>query len=126
MDTRGRSRSRRTSASPGASRTWRARRAARAADYGARALPRSSLAPVALRMRQSLGELERAFFEEAEADRLRRERLYRQAAARSSKRRIERSHKKGSLRFVVLVLVLLATAALVTVAMFRALYILLG
>ena len=51
---------------------------------------------------------------------------YRQAAVRSTKRRIQRSHKKGSLRFVVLVLVLLATAALVTVAMFRALYILLG
>ena len=33
-----------------------------------------------MRMRQSLSELERAFFEEAEADRLRRERLYRQAA----------------------------------------------
>jgi cytoskeletal protein RodZ len=79
-----------------------------------------------MRMRQSLSELERAFFEEAEADRLRRERLYRQAAVRSSKRRIERSHKKGSLRFVVLVLVLLATAVLVTVAMFRALYIVMG
>ena len=79
-----------------------------------------------MRMRQSLTELERAFFEEAEADRVRRERLYRQAAARSSKRRIQRSHKKGSVHFVVLVLVLLATAALVTVAMFRALYILLG
>ena len=52
--------------------------------------------------------------------------VHRQAAARSSKRRIQRTHKKGSLHFVVLVLVLLATAALVTVAMFRALYILLG
>ena len=83
-------------------------------------------APVALRMRQSLSELERAFFEEAEADRLRRERLYHDAAQRSSKRRIERSHKRGSLRFTVLVLVLLATAALVTVAMFRALYMVMG
>jgi hypothetical protein len=83
-------------------------------------------APVAMRMRQSLSELERAFFEEAEADRARRERLYRQAAQRSSKRRIQRTHKAGSARFVVLVLVLLATAALVTVAMFRALYIVMG
>jgi hypothetical protein len=83
-------------------------------------------APVAMRMRQSLSELERAFFEEAEADRRRRQRLYRQAAQRSSKRRIERSHKAGSARFVLLVLVLLATAALVTVAMFRALYIVMG
>jgi hypothetical protein len=82
--------------------------------------------PVALRMRQSLSDLERAFFEEAEADRQRRERLYRQAAQRSSKRRIQRTHKAGSARFVVLVLVLLATAVLVTVAMFRALYIVMG
>jgi len=79
-----------------------------------------------MRMRQSLSELERAFFEEAQADRARRQRLYRQAAQRSTKRRIERSHKAGSTRFVVLVLVLLATAVLVTVAMFRALYIVMG
>jgi hypothetical protein len=79
-----------------------------------------------MRMRQSLTDLERAFFEETEADRERRERLYRQAAARSSKRRIARTHKAGSARFVVLVLVLLATAVLVTVAMFRALYIVMG
>ena len=77
-------------------------------------------------MRKSLSELERAFFEEAEADRRRRQQLYRHAAQRSSKRRIERSHKRGSTRFVLLVLVLLATAALVTVAMFRALYIVMG
>ena len=37
-----------------------------------------------------------------------------------------RSHKAGSTRFVLLVLVLLATAVLVTVAMFRALYIVMG
>ena len=79
-----------------------------------------------MRMRQSLSDLERAFFEEAEADRARRERLYRQAAVRSNKRHIERRHKAGSARFVILVLVLLATAALVTVAMFRALYIVMG
>jgi hypothetical protein len=79
-----------------------------------------------MRMRQSLSDLERAFFEEAVADRERRERLYRQAAQRTSKRRIRRTHKAGSARFVVLVLVLLATAVLVTVAMFRALYIVMG
>ena len=82
--------------------------------------------PVAQRMRQSLTDLERAFFEEAEADRVRRRRLYHQATQRSHKRHREKTHKAGSLRFVVLVLVLLATAALVTVAMFRALYIVMG
>ena len=79
-----------------------------------------------MRMRQSLSDLERAFFEEAEADRARRERLYRQAAVRSRKRPLERRHTAGSARFVILVLVLLATAVLVTVAMFRALYIVMG
>jgi hypothetical protein len=49
-------------------------------------------------MRQSLTELERAFFEEAEADRRRRERLYRQAAQRASARHRERTHKAGSPR----------------------------
>jgi membrane glycosyltransferase len=82
--------------------------------------------PVAMRMRQSLSQLERAFVEEAEADRMRRDRLYRQAEQRSHKRRRDRTHKQGSTRFVVLVIVLLATAVLVTVAMFRALYIVMG
>ena len=79
-----------------------------------------------MRMRQSLPELERAFFEEAEADRARRERLYREAAQRSRKRHIERRHKHGSLRFVVLVLVLLATAVARHVAMFETLYFVMG
>ena len=77
-------------------------------------------------MRQSLSQLERAFVKEIEADRQRRERLYREAAVRSHRRERERIHRLGSLRFVVLVLVLLATAVLVTVAMFRALYIVMG
>jgi hypothetical protein len=87
---------------------------------------RVACAPVAMRMRQSLSQLERAFVEEAAADRVRRERLYRRAVRRSYHRRRERVQKRGSLRFAVLVLVLLATAALVTVAMFRALYIVMG
>jgi uncharacterized membrane protein len=82
--------------------------------------------PVAMRMRQSLSQLERAFVEEAEADRMRRDRLYREAQQRTHKRRRDRTHKQGSTRFVVLVIVLLATAALVTVAMFRALYLVMG
>ncbi|MEA2228016.1 MAG: hypothetical protein QOF04_1646 [Solirubrobacteraceae bacterium] len=82
--------------------------------------------PVAMRMRQSLSQLERAFVEEAEADRMRRDRLYREAQQRTHKRRRDRTHKQGSTRFVVLVIVLLATAVLVTVAMFRALYLVMG
>ena len=53
-----------------------------------------------MRMRQSLTDLERAFFEEAEADRERRERLYRQAAQRSSKRHIARRAAAENARLV--------------------------
>jgi membrane glycosyltransferase len=80
----------------------------------------------AMKMRQSLSTFERAFVEEAEADRLRRERIYRQAEQRLDARRRERVHKHGSLRFFVLVLVLLATAVAVTIAMFETLYIVMG
>ena len=78
------------------------------------------------KLQQSLAAFERAFVEEAEAERMRRERVYRAAEQRLHARRGERVHKHGSLRFMVLVLVLLATAALVTVAMFKTLYIVMG
>jgi hypothetical protein len=81
---------------------------------------------MASKLQQSLSAFERAFVEEAESDRLRRERIYRDAEQRLDQRRRERVHKRGSLRFVVLVLVLLATAALVTVAMFKTLYVVMG
>jgi anti-sigma-K factor RskA len=77
---------------------------------------------MALRMRQSLAELERAFVEEAWDERDRREALRREAAARSRRRWIERQHKHGSWRFAVLVLMLIATAVAVTIAMFETLY----
>jgi len=79
-----------------------------------------------MRMRQSLAELERAFVEETQADRERRRRQLRNARQRQGRRHIERSARAGSARFWLLVLVLLATAVLVTVAMFRALYIVMG
>jgi hypothetical protein len=77
-------------------------------------------------MRQSLAQLERAFVEEIQADRERRERQLREAQQRLHRRHRERTSKAGSMRFWVLVLVLLGTAVLVTVAMFRALYIVMG
>jgi hypothetical protein len=79
-----------------------------------------------MRMRQSFAQFEEAFLEESQADAARRERLRRQAAVRSRDRQIDRVHKRGTLRFWVLVLVLIATAVLVTVAMFQALYIVMG
>jgi hypothetical protein len=79
-----------------------------------------------MRMRQSFAQFEQAFLEESQADAARRERLRREAAVRSRDRQLQRAHKHGTARFVVLVLTLIATAVLVTVAMFQALYIVMG
>jgi membrane glycosyltransferase len=79
-----------------------------------------------MRMRQTFAQFEEAFLEESQADAARRERLRREAAMRSRDRQLQRVHKRGTLRFVLLVLMLIATAVLVTVAMFQALYIVMG
>ena len=79
-----------------------------------------------MRMRQSLAEIEEAFVEEIEEDRERRERLARRAELRARQRHIERTHKHGSMRFVVLVFTLIATAVIVTIAMFQTLYYVMG
>ena len=77
-------------------------------------------------MRESIGQFEQAFLEETQADRARRDALRRQATHRSLARRHEREVKRGTARFVALVLTLLATALLVAVVMFRLLYVVMG
>ncbi|HEY8866003.1 MAG TPA: hypothetical protein VIM22_03660 [Solirubrobacteraceae bacterium] len=72
-------------------------------------------------MRQSIGQLERAFVEEVVLDRQRRENLRHTAAKRSRQRRVERTHQRRSLRFFLLVLSLIATAVIVTIVMFETL-----
>jgi hypothetical protein len=79
-----------------------------------------------MKMRQSLHELEQAFAREITLDRVRRDSLRRTAEQRTAKREADRRHKRGSVRFVLLVLTLIATAVIVTVVMFRTLYLLLG
>jgi hypothetical protein len=81
---------------------------------------------MALKMRQSLAQIEQAFRYEAELDQKRREHLRRKAIHRSQVRRIEREKKRGTLRFWLLVMTLVATALVVTVAMFATLYLLLS
>jgi anti-sigma-K factor RskA len=81
---------------------------------------------MATRMRQSLDDFERAFHEETHDDRVRRESLRRKAVMRSQQRRIDKTHKHGTFRFILLVLALIATAVIVTVAMFQTLYIVMG
>jgi hypothetical protein len=77
-------------------------------------------------MRQSLTEIERAFAREISIDRHRRASLKRTAEQRTHKREVQRRHKRGSVRFVLLALTLVLTAAIVTVVMFRTLYLLLS
>jgi hypothetical protein len=79
-----------------------------------------------MKMRQSLSEWEQAFVKEISLDRRRRASLQRTTEQRAHKREVERRHKRGSMRFALLVLTLIMTAAIVTVVMFRTLYLLLG
>jgi hypothetical protein len=79
-----------------------------------------------MKMRQSLSDWEQAFTKEISLDRHRRASLRRTAEQRTLKREVERRHKRGSVRFVLLVLTLILTAGIVTVVMFRTLYLLLG
>ena len=79
-----------------------------------------------MKMRQSLADLERAFVDEISLDRHRRASLQRTAEQRTRKRVLERRHKRGSFRFAMLVLTLVMTAVIVTIVMFRTLYVLLG
>ncbi len=79
-----------------------------------------------MKMRPSFSEWEQAFVREISLDRRRRDSLRRTAQERTRRREAQRRHKRGSVRFVLLVLTLILTAAVVTVAMFRTLYLLLG
>jgi hypothetical protein len=79
-----------------------------------------------MKMRQSLSEWERAFIKEISLERRRRASLRRTTEQRALKREVDRRHKRGSIRFVLLVLTLVATAIIVTAVMFRTLYVLLG
>ncbi len=81
---------------------------------------------MAMKMRQSLAQLEQEFRHEMQLDRSRRDHLRRTAVQRSRKRTHEREKKRGTMRFWLLVLSLIATAVIVTVAMFETLYYLLG
>jgi anti-sigma-K factor RskA len=81
---------------------------------------------MAMKMRQSLAQLEQEFLQETQLDRSRRENLRRRAVHRSRKRTREREQKRTSMRFWVLVSSLIATAVIVALAMFETLYYLLG
>ena len=79
-----------------------------------------------MRMRQSLDEIERAFVEEVTLERRRRHSLIRSTEQRTIRRQLEERNRHASMRFATLVLALIATAVIVTVVMFRILYLLLA
>src|SRR5204862_366460 len=74
---------------------------------GAGSLPR------AMRMRQSIAELEQAFVEQAELERLRADRVTQATAARARQRHKRRAQARQSLRFFLLAMTLLLTAVTV-------------
>ena len=81
---------------------------------------------MATKMRQSLDDFERAFHEETHVDRVRRESLRRKAVLRSRQRNIDKVHKRGTARYIMLVLIIIATAVIVTIAMFQTLAYVMG
>ena len=77
-------------------------------------------------MRDQLAQLEHAFVEETEAARRQREAVQRQVAARADQRRRDKVHRRGFWRFLLLCLILTATAVGVALAMFETLYLVMG
>jgi anti-sigma-K factor RskA len=81
---------------------------------------------MAMRMRQSLAQIEEEFLDEMQREQSRSELQVRHAVHRTRTRRRAKAKKRSSMRFWLLVLSLVATAVGVTIAMFETLYTLLG
>ena len=79
-----------------------------------------------MRMTQTLDDFESALAEQVELERQVAHHRVRQATVRTRRRHIEKQNRRSTMRFVALVLTLLATAILVTIAMFQALSLDLG
>ena len=77
-------------------------------------------------MRQSLDDFEQAYVEQVYADRRRQDAAIKRTEQRQRTRHAERARRHGNLRFLLLVLAIVATAVIVTVVMFRTLYIVMG
>lgn len=79
-----------------------------------------------MRMRQTLADIEAAFEEQASATRARQAAERRQIEKRTRRRRLEKEHRRGSMRFWLVLATLIATAVTVTIVMFQALYWVMG
>jgi hypothetical protein len=73
-----------------------------------------------------MAEIERAFEEEMEVERQRRDQLANHAETRSRARQITRTERAGRARFLVLAVALATTVVVVTIVMFEALAWLVG
>jgi hypothetical protein len=79
-----------------------------------------------MRMHQPVAEFDAALQEELALERALAEAQVRQAQTRMRRRHQERTRRGGTLRFIMLCLLLLGTAIGVTIAMFQTLYIVMG
>ena len=77
-------------------------------------------------MHQPVAEFDAALQEELALERALAEARVRQAQTRMRRRHQERTKKHGTMRFILLFALLLATAVGVTIAMFQTLYIVMG
>ncbi|HWD65948.1 MAG TPA: hypothetical protein VG405_12315 [Solirubrobacteraceae bacterium] len=80
----------------------------------------------AMKMRQSLAQIEQAFEYETQLEEKQSEQLLRHVHVRSRKRTVQREKKRSSFRFYMLALSLVLVALGVTAAMFETLYLLLA
>jgi hypothetical protein len=78
------------------------------------------------RMRQSLDDFEQALVAEVYADRRRQDAAIKRAEQRQRTRQAQRTKRHGNMRFLLLVLAIVATATIVTIVMFRTLYVVMG
>jgi hypothetical protein len=81
---------------------------------------------VAVRMDKSLVDFEQAFADQIQAERQAALRVHRKVAHRAKQRELDTVNRRGTVRFLGLVAMLLITAIVVTLVMFKALYLILG
>jgi hypothetical protein len=81
---------------------------------------------MSMRMRQSIDDFEQALVAEVYADRRRQDEAIKRAELRQRSRNAKRTKRHGNLRFILLVLAIIATATIVTIVMFRTLYVVMG
>jgi membrane glycosyltransferase len=79
-----------------------------------------------MRMQQTLSDFEQALSEEMAVDRAMRDRAVRRVEKRNRQRHLAKVHKRGTVRYLFLVLAIIATAVVVTIAMFETLYYVMG